>query len=272
VPTDEKFTGQKLDSTGLYFYNARYYDPEIGRFISADPVGQTMFNPQSLNRYTYVLNNPLKYTDPNGDWIFAVLAVIRVAITVYNVVTTAHDVVTAVQNPTPANILTAVGNFVDPTPGNGVKRGLGLVEDAAQQAAHNADGAMKQVASKADGGAGKNIDDDLYRTPGSTRTVGESTLKQFGGETEVTFNTPFGDRRVDSVIDGWAVEVKTGKTSLNDRTKTEIQKDDYLDTHGEVKGVMWVFVESPVTGKSGPTKPLRDALNKAGRRGFEIIE
>ncbi|AGG05810.1 hypothetical protein C1G86_0191 [Dehalococcoides mccartyi] len=66
VPTDEKFTGQKLDDTGLYYYNARYYDPTIGRFISPDTLVQNIHNPQCLNRYSYVLNNPLKYIDPSG--------------------------------------------------------------------------------------------------------------------------------------------------------------------------------------------------------------
>jgi len=64
--TDKKFTGQRLDGTGLYFYNARYYDPEIGRFISPDTVIPDPFNPQALNRYSYVYNNPLSYTDPSG--------------------------------------------------------------------------------------------------------------------------------------------------------------------------------------------------------------
>jgi RHS repeat-associated protein len=64
VPTDKKFTGQRLDSTGLYYYGARYYDPAIGRFISADTVVPSPTNPQNLNRYSYALNNPLKYTDP----------------------------------------------------------------------------------------------------------------------------------------------------------------------------------------------------------------
>jgi RHS repeat-associated protein len=66
IPTDKLFTGQRLDGTGLYYYNARYYDPTIGRFISPDTVIQSMANPQCFNRYSYCLNNPLKYTDPSG--------------------------------------------------------------------------------------------------------------------------------------------------------------------------------------------------------------
>jgi RHS repeat-associated protein len=67
VSTDIRFTGQRSDdSTGLYFYNARYYDPELGRFVSADAVVPSPGNPQSLNRYSYCLNNPLKYIDPSG--------------------------------------------------------------------------------------------------------------------------------------------------------------------------------------------------------------
>lgn len=66
--TEMKFTGQRLDGTGLYFYSARYYDPTIGRFLSPDTEIPSFMNAQSLNRYSYVLNNPLKYTDPTGHW------------------------------------------------------------------------------------------------------------------------------------------------------------------------------------------------------------
>jgi RHS repeat-associated protein len=66
LPTDKKFTGQRLDSDGLYYYGARYYDPSIGRFISADTIVPNPANPQSLNRYSYCINNPLKYIDPTG--------------------------------------------------------------------------------------------------------------------------------------------------------------------------------------------------------------
>jgi len=62
-----KFTGQEWDAeTGLYYYGARYYDPRLARFISADTIVPDPRNPQSLNRYSYVLNNPLKYIDPSG--------------------------------------------------------------------------------------------------------------------------------------------------------------------------------------------------------------
>jgi RHS repeat-associated protein len=130
--TTKNFTGQHLDGTGLLFYNARYYDPTIGRFLSADTivpgitassggtpatVGHTRdtiirtltvafheeefitqvgeenrstfwfqrsdderkkdprpwgpHQPQALNRYSYTLNNPLRYTDPTGHWTFS---------------------------------------------------------------------------------------------------------------------------------------------------------------------------------------------------------
>src|SRR6266481_1434272 len=64
-----KFTGKERDSeTGLDYFGARYYASPLGRFVSSDPLLTTLRpeNPQTLNRYAYTLNNPLKYIDPNG--------------------------------------------------------------------------------------------------------------------------------------------------------------------------------------------------------------
>ncbi len=61
------FTGQEKDSTGLYYYKARYYDLETGRFLTRDKWAGEYKKPQTLNRYVYCLNNPLKYTDPSGN-------------------------------------------------------------------------------------------------------------------------------------------------------------------------------------------------------------
>ncbi|TAG46818.1 MAG: hypothetical protein EAZ30_11500 [Betaproteobacteria bacterium] len=61
------FTGHEmLDEIGLVHMNGRLYDPEIGRFLQADPIIQEPLNGQNYNRYGYVQNNPLSYTDPTG--------------------------------------------------------------------------------------------------------------------------------------------------------------------------------------------------------------
>src|SRR5438309_317081 len=63
----QHFTGYEHDTeSGLDYAHARYYANKQGRFTSGDPLAGTRFNPQTLNRYTYVLNNPLRYVDPSG--------------------------------------------------------------------------------------------------------------------------------------------------------------------------------------------------------------
>jgi RHS repeat-associated protein len=64
--TTLNYTGQRLDGTGLLYYHARYYDPALGRFISPDSVVPDYKDPQDLNRYSYVKNNPVRYNDPTG--------------------------------------------------------------------------------------------------------------------------------------------------------------------------------------------------------------
>ena len=83
------YTGQEWDTwTRLYYYGARYYFNEIGKFYSVDPAGFWLGNeeflkqktgmglagfladPQGLNSYSYVKNNPVKYVDPSGEWSF----------------------------------------------------------------------------------------------------------------------------------------------------------------------------------------------------------
>ena len=62
-PTDLGFTGQRsLSDAGLTDFNARWLDASLGGFASPDSLIANPFDPQSLNRYGYVLNNPLRYT------------------------------------------------------------------------------------------------------------------------------------------------------------------------------------------------------------------
>ncbi|MDP3912944.1 MAG: FG-GAP-like repeat-containing protein [Bacteroidota bacterium] len=69
--TDRGFTGHEhMDLFDLVNMNGRVFDPVIGRFLSADPLIQNPENLQSLNRYSYCLNNPLSMTDPSGyTWL-----------------------------------------------------------------------------------------------------------------------------------------------------------------------------------------------------------
>ncbi len=72
-----QFTGQEYDQeTGLYYFRSRYYDPDLGRFIQPDSIVPNVGDPQSLNPYAYVRNNPLKYADPSGHVFEFVVAMI----------------------------------------------------------------------------------------------------------------------------------------------------------------------------------------------------
>ena len=63
--------GREYDAdTGLYYVRARYYDPRLGRFLSADPDWGSWADPLGINQYAYVRNAPTRYTDPSGEKVF----------------------------------------------------------------------------------------------------------------------------------------------------------------------------------------------------------
>ena len=77
---DRGFTfHEHLHPFTLINMNGRAYDPLVGRFLSADPYIQAPDNPQNLNRYSYCLNNPLRYSDPSGEWFLLDDAVVAAA-------------------------------------------------------------------------------------------------------------------------------------------------------------------------------------------------
>jgi RHS repeat-associated protein len=81
---------EMLDMDFLVCMNARIYNPVLGRFLSADPFVQFPDDIQSMNRYSYVHNNPLSFTDPSGHflkWVFKkvkrfIVPVVRIALTI----------------------------------------------------------------------------------------------------------------------------------------------------------------------------------------------
>ena len=80
------FTGHEhLPKFDLINMNARLYDPELGRFLAVDNFVQGATNTQGYNRYSYCLNNPMKYTDPDGEWVNFIIGAILGGISGYQI-------------------------------------------------------------------------------------------------------------------------------------------------------------------------------------------
>ena len=118
-------------------------------------------------------------------------------------------------------------------------------------------GGAKQAINSAIAGSVKNA-------IGWTGKIGEAFLRTLGGRSQVLFHTSKGKRFVDQLVQGIAHESKVGYTSLTKSVRKQILKDIELMKTGDVKGAVWHFFTSPVTGKGGPSKPLRDMLSNNG--------
>jgi RHS repeat-associated protein len=69
--SDYRYTGQREESEiGLYYYNARFYDAYLNRFLSPDTIIPDQYNPIDWDRYSYARNNPIRYSDPSGHDIW----------------------------------------------------------------------------------------------------------------------------------------------------------------------------------------------------------
>ncbi|HEY3354703.1 MAG TPA: FG-GAP-like repeat-containing protein [Polyangia bacterium] len=99
-----RYTGQEAeDETGLMFYQARHYDPSLGRFVQADSLVPDANSPQSLDLYAYANNNPINYVDPSGhaavgafiaavvSWVAANYVVVAVCMVVIGTALTFTD-------------------------------------------------------------------------------------------------------------------------------------------------------------------------------------
>ena len=71
-----------VTAVGLINMNGRCYDPVIGRFLSPDPYVQAPDFSQSFNRYSYCWNNPLVYSDPNGEFLQYLIGLLSAALSI----------------------------------------------------------------------------------------------------------------------------------------------------------------------------------------------
>ena len=122
-------TGNDL---GLIYMNARYYLPEVGRFISADTIVPDPGNPQSYNRYSYVNNNPVNNTDPTGHWLESALDIAFIAYDLYDIQQNGLDWING------ASLVADVAGLIIPvaTGGGVAVRALAHGDDVAHLAGH----------------------------------------------------------------------------------------------------------------------------------------
>lgn len=160
-PNGPGYTGHVNDpDTGLVYMQARYYDPEVGRFLGVDPEGPAAGDAFSFNRYAYVDNNPVTNTDPTGrqcaqclyspndsiDHQAAILQAasrqaLEVSVGFVPVVGDAQNVYEAIANPSPLNVAIAV---VGAVPEVGGELATGIKEATAAERATAIAGSMTE--------------------------------------------------------------------------------------------------------------------------------
>lgn len=130
-----RYTGREQDESGLYYYRARYYSPEMGRFISEDSYG---FASGDANFYAYALGNPISYNDPSGHiaW-FAIPLIwggIEIALSIYDAYDTGRTLLDPCET-TETKVIAAVGFGVGLiAPGGGYGAGAKKVHQYALRA------------------------------------------------------------------------------------------------------------------------------------------
>lgn len=277
APKGPGYTGHVNDpDTNLVYMQARYYDPATGHFLSTDPVKPSAGDAFNFNRYAYVNNNPIMGLDPTGmedECGPACMAMRRISDGFSRVASGAWGDA----NGSPSGMITQNAQATASAMSGSINAGLA---DAAASAAPVADAIPGISLGACVAGQGCSKGDWIFAglavVPedaeflqlgriGATGTIGEDALKLLGGESQKFFRTPFGPRFVDQFANGIIHESKVGYVSLTSAVRRQIQKDAWLIRNSDdISGGAWHFFQSPMTGRGGPSEPVREALDKAG--------
>ncbi len=241
------YRGYYYDSeTGLYYLNSRYYDPQTGRFISADDTSTLQASQGDLlstNLFAYCGNNPVVRVDVDGQFWMLIGAIGGA------VVGAAAGAIISYAATEKVNWWAVGGGAVA---GALIGCGAGYLADKAVMASSLA------AASTGVYATWQQAEQGLRNAMGSVQAAAQRT-----------FSTPFGSRIADAFNVGKRLlgESKYGYQSLSQFMKNEIAKDSYLMQQGYK--VEWHFYWSQVSNSGGPSGPLRQALQAAG---IKIIE
>ncbi|WDI00167.1 RHS repeat-associated core domain-containing protein [Paenibacillus urinalis] len=285
------YAGEYWDpSTNLQYLRARWYNPNIGRFINEDTYEGQINSPQTLNLYAYVQNNPLIYTDPTGHASQG------------HVVGTLLDV--AKQDGTNSerywrirsNLGTQALNFFPDAKedGNNKFKYLFNMATLSGYSSGQASWAKEQLMFAFEtkyqydqaafeqylNGLLISLHVSIPKVPkvasaaasvtrvarnSQVGVLGELKLAELvGGKPNQYFKTTLGGRYVDQLSNGIAYESKMGFVNYSSKVMTQISKDAELLSNGSIDGATWVFFRSPSTGKIGADQRVLDALASYG--------
>lgn len=248
------YTGKELDpSSGLYYYEARWYDPETGHFISTDPFPRRnpsymIPDPARWNEYAYARGNPVAYNDPTGEWgALVARGLWTLAKTwgprILTAVFTALDVRDVAQEVSQGDYAGAAGSaalsVANPFPNGPTKSGINAVQDATRSALKDAG---VKVAKEMTYGAdfakdmvtkgGGNFDEMLKSSIPLTGEGSKSGAKFWDGT------------RVANSYGGGA----------GDWEKFTSKKNDYVHTDGRTYQMHWI--QNTKTGQIEEFKPV----------------
>lgn len=250
-----RYRGYYYDvETGLYYVSSRYYDPEIGRWISPEPnVDYGKFDEGAgligYNVYAYCANNPVMFMDQTGESITLACILIFGGI---GLLAGGHFAAKASKAKLGyVNGWWVVGGMVV---GGGVGALLGWGVGAAATA----------IGAYLTAGSGGTLGTVIY----SNWQQAEQALRKAYNGIMQTFNTPFGKRIVDSFSRNVIREAKCGYQGLSQFIQQEINKDVWILNNTSVKSIEWHFYWSQVSNSGGPSGPL---LKELLRHGIKVI-
>ena len=249
------YTGGVYDeSTELYYLNARYYNPETGRFLSRDTYRGENAKPNTLHLYLYCANDPVNYVDPSGHVPAVVIAaaVVGAVIGAVYAAYKSHKMLGYVKT-----------KWV---------LGGALIGGGAGALA----GYLGVYVAKVLGVSGAKVSGRLTQKAYSSWKRAEEACRALTkGVANKRFSTPYGTRVPDSTFKfGFLknkigiAEAKYGYQGLSSTIKKEIQKDAWLLKTKKVAKVQWHFYWSAVSKSGGPSGPL---LKELINNGFEVI-
>ncbi|MFC1926049.1 RHS repeat-associated core domain-containing protein [Chloroflexota bacterium] len=240
LATDRLFTGQRLDDTGLYYYNARYYDSTIGRFISADTIVPDPSNPQAFNRYSYCYNNPTTYIDPDGHFAFIpVLAFIAYAAITGAAVDAAFQI--------GGNLINGQGAFDNFSfTQMGIAAGISVATAGVVKipGVNRAIGAVSKPVSKATGAVGRSASGAMSRISSKVAPRLGQVMRGEGGYLRLGGQPSIQALRKRAVREAWRQEANLVRTTeRGTRRWTKMEMQELLQT-GRVKGYVGHHIRS----------------------------